>query len=125
MLLPTDTRGRSPHDVTFDPAWLDGVVSRAHARIPVLRNVPIDRESSWCGLYEMSPDHHALLGRAPGFENFWCINGSSGHGVMHAPALGLLLAEQIVHGASRTLDASALDPGRFLAGRPNPSPVLL
>jgi sarcosine oxidase subunit beta len=125
LLWPTDTRGSGPHDTTFDPAWLDGVVSRTQARVPALRNVPIDPETSWCGLYEMSPDHHALLGRAPGFENFWCINGSSGHGVMHAPALGLLLAEQIVHGAARTLDASALDPGRFAAGRPNPSPVLL
>lgn len=125
FLWPTDTRGSSPHDTSFDPAWLDGVVARAHARVPALRDVPIDAATSWCGLYEMSPDHHVLLGRAPGYENFWCINGSSGHGVMHAPALGLLLAEQVVHGAARTLDASTLDPGRFAAGRPNPSPVLL
>lgn len=125
LLWPSDTKGASPHDTTFDRSWLDGVLARAYARIPALRDVEIDAEMSWCGLYEMSPDHHVLLGRAPGFENFWCINGSSGHGVMHAPALGLLLAEQVVHGAARTLDVTALDPGRFAAGRPNPSPVLL
>lgn len=125
LLWPTDTRGSSSHDTTFDASWLDGVVSRAHARVPALRTVGIEPEMAWCGLYEMSPDHHVLLGRAPGFENFWCINGSSGHGVMHSPALGLLLAEQVVYGASRTLDASTLDPSRFAAGRPNPSPVLL
>src|SRR3712207_6853939 len=46
-------------------------------------------------LYEMSPDRHALLGRAPEVENLYLVNGSSGHGVMHAPALGQLIAEII------------------------------
>jgi hypothetical protein len=44
---------------------------------------------------------------------------------MHAPALGLLLAEQVVHGAARTLDVTALDPDRFRRGQLNPAPVLL
>jgi sarcosine oxidase subunit beta len=73
----------------------------------------------------MSPDHHAILGAAPGLDNFWLINGSSGHGVMHSPALGQLLAEMILTGGAVSLDARALRPTRFLEGAPNPAPVLL
>lgn len=125
LLWPVDTRGADRYDTTLDTAWLDGVVSRAHRRVPALRSVPIDRAGSWCGLYEMSPDHHAILGAAPGIDNFWLINGSSGHGVMHAPALGLLLAEMILAGSATSLDVHALRPTRFLEGAPNPAPVLL
>lgn len=125
LLWPTDTVGADRFDTTFDASWLDGVISRAHRRVPALRAVPVDRAGSWCGLYEMSPDHHAILGAAPGLDNFWLINGSSGHGVMHAPALGQLLAEMILTGRATSLDAHALRPARFLEGAPNPAPVLL
>ena len=125
LLWPADTVGADRYDTTFDARWLEGVVSRAHQRVPALRSVPIDRAGSWCGLYEMSPDHHAILGAAPGLVNFWLINGSSGHGVMHAPALGQLLAEMILTGRAASLDARALRPTRFLEGAPNPAPVLL
>jgi sarcosine oxidase subunit beta len=124
LLWPTDTRGTDRYDTTFDASWMDGAVSRAHQRVPALRSVAVDRAGSWCGLYEMSPDHHAILGAAPGLQNFWLINGSSGHGVMHSPALGQLLAEMIT-GQAATLDAHALRTTRFLEGAPNPAPVLL
>ena len=67
----------------------------------------------------MSPDRHALLGRAAGVENFYLANGSSGHGVMHAPALGQLLAEMILDGEAHALDVRALRPSRFAEGEPN------
>jgi sarcosine oxidase subunit beta len=73
----------------------------------------------------MSPDRHALLGLAPGFDNFYLANGSSGHGVMHAPALGQLLAEIILDGAATSLDTHALRPSRFDEGEPNVGPALL
>jgi sarcosine oxidase subunit beta len=72
----------------------------------------------------MSPDKHALLGLAPGLENLWLANGSSGHGVMHSPALGLLLAEMIA-GRPPSLDVHALRPSRFAEGHPNFAPELL
>ncbi len=124
LLWPVLTRGATPDDVTFDFAWLEGIESRMRSRIPGLAGVDIDRPGCWCGLYEMSPDQHALLGKAPGVDNLWCINGSSGHGVMHSPALGLLLAQQVA-GLTPALDTAALDPARFLRGEPNPAPVLL
>jgi sarcosine oxidase subunit beta len=73
----------------------------------------------------MTPDKHALVGRAPGVENLYLANGSSGHGVMHSPALGQLLSEIILDGKAETLDASALRPSRFDEGEPNVGPDLL
>jgi hypothetical protein len=90
-----------------------------------LRGVPVDPAGSWAGLYEMSPDKHAILGAAPGCENFFLVNGSSGHGVMHAPALGHLLAEIILDGRATTIDATPLRPTRFAEGDLNPVSELL
>ncbi|HEX8155618.1 MAG TPA: FAD-dependent oxidoreductase [Thermoanaerobaculia bacterium] len=91
-----------------DDAWLAEVLRLTRERVPVLRDVPVD--FTWSGFYEMSPDEHALLGRIR--DNEYVAIGSSGHGVMHAPALGQLLAEIIVDGEA-SLDVSALRPDRF------------
>jgi sarcosine oxidase subunit beta len=93
--------------------------------MPVLRQATIDRAGCWAGLYEMSPDKHAILGPADECPNLFLVNGSSGHGVMHAPALGHLLAEIICHGQARTLDVTSLRPGRFAAGELHPVSELL
>ncbi len=97
----------------WNAAWIDDVATVARVRVPCLSNVPIDVAACWGGLYEMSPDGHAIVGAAPGVPNLFFANGSSGHGVMHAPALGRLLAETIVDGAATSLDITALRPGRF------------
>jgi hypothetical protein len=44
---------------------------------------------------------------------------------MHALALGQLAGEMITEGRPVSLDASALSPGRFAAGRPLPSSEIL
>jgi len=113
LLMPTPGVPDRPFDASVDPEWIEDVTRTAHQRIPVLRDAVIDRDACWAGLYEMSPDHHAILGQAPGCPNLYLINGSSGHGVMHAPALGLLLAEIMSDGRAATLDVDALSPDRF------------
>ncbi len=125
LLWPQPSTSQDPFDDRFDEGWLPGLLERAHARVPVLRDVPVDRAACWAGLYEMSPDQHALLGRAPSLENLWLINGSSGHGVMHSPALGQILAEMILDGGARTMDAHALRPSRFAEGAAIPEFHLL
>jgi glycine/D-amino acid oxidase-like deaminating enzyme len=125
LLWPDEPRTADPYDHAFDDAWLPEVTSRAHRRIPVLRGVPVERDACWAGLYEMSPDRHVLLGAAPGVANLFLVNGSSGHGVMHSPALGQLLAEIILDGAASTLDVHSLRPSRFSEGEPVESPELL
>lgn len=81
--------------------WLTRRAPRAAAPQP---------ESHWTGSYEMTPDHHPLVGatEAPGV---WACCGFSGHGVMHSPAIGESLAAMIL-GETPPLDISALSPLR-------------
>jgi sarcosine oxidase subunit beta len=101
-------------DATFDPSWLPQVLAFTKARIPCLRDVPIDPDACWAGLYEMSPDHHAILGRSA-LANLYLANGCSGHGVMHAPAIGQVLSELILDGRT-SIDIHSLRPSRFAEG---------
>lgn len=98
-----------PDDPCVDD-WLEQVQRKTAARMPRLAPIPI--EECWSGFYEMTPDGRAMVGRSPRFENLYLATGCSGHGVMHAPAIGQLLAELIVDG-SASIDISALDPRRF------------
>lgn len=107
-----------------DDVWMDEVVSRARKRIPLLRDAIIDTGHCWSGLYEMSPDRHAILGRHPRMPNVYLANGSSGHGVMHSPAIGQLLAEMILDGTT-SIDVTDLRPSRFEKGKPIDGPTLL
>ena len=113
LLMPFDFDAQ---DLTYDPAWLPALLARTHARVPALRDVPI--ETGWAGLYEVSPDGHALLGRHWDAQNLYLANGSSGHGVMHSPALGKLLSEIVLDGRAHSLDVHSLRPERFLEGQP-------
>lgn len=112
LLLPSEG-GADPFGVSVEPAWIECVARVAHARVPCLANAEIDRAACWAGLYEMTPDGHAIVGVAPGVPNLALANGASGHGVMHAPAFGQLVAEVVLDGAATSLDVSALSPERF------------
>ena len=125
LLWPTPGVPGDPFDIRLDADWIADVTRMARERVPTLEDVPVDVAASWAGLYEMSPDKHAILGRAPDMDNFYLINGSSGHGVMHAPALGCLLAELVSDGRFSSLDATPLRPARFAEGAPNPASSLL
>jgi sarcosine oxidase subunit beta len=83
-------------------------------RVPVLEKARIAR--GWAGLYEISPDHHAILGRVPGVEGFILANGFSGHGFQHSPAVGKVISELIVDGKAVTIDISSLSIERFEKG---------
>jgi sarcosine oxidase, subunit beta len=125
LLLPDEPDVADPFDQSVEEAWVGAIVEAARERVPCLEGASVDREGCWAGLYEMSPDSHALLGRAPEVENLYLANGSSGHGVMHSPALGQLLAEIMSGGRALALDAHALRSSRFAENEPNLAPTLL
>jgi sarcosine oxidase subunit beta len=125
LLRPDEPRTEDPFDASVEDEWVSEVVRRARECVPCLGEIEVERGACWAGLYEMSPDRHALLGRARGVENFYLANGSSGHGVMHSPALGQLLSEIILDGEATTLDTHPLRPTRFDEGEPNEGPDLL
>jgi sarcosine oxidase subunit beta len=124
LLLPDDHPAPDPFDTSFDESWLPKVVARSHQRVPCLRTVPIDRHACYAGLYEMSPDRHAIVGESPERRGFYLVNGSSGHGVMHAPVLGEIVALLIL-GQPLPLDLSPLRPTRFAEGALNPETGVL
>lgn len=115
LLLWPDTPEGDPADTNVPPQWLARVRELTDERVPPLRNVAFDRAAAWGGLYEMSPDRHVILGALPEIENLLFANGSSGHGVMHAPAIGQLVSE-LVRGEATSFDVRPLRPSRFAEG---------
>jgi len=93
--------------------FLPEVVERGLARLPLLERATI--RTGWAGFYEDTPDKHAILGRAPGLEGFVCAAGFSGHGLMHAPATGELIAE-VICGLPPSVDIAPLRLARFAEG---------
>lgn len=102
-------------DESVDEAWELVHLEAAIQRLPLLAQA--GRLAHWAGLYEMTPDHHPILGAVPGLAGYYLITGFSGHGFMHGPVSGLLLAEIILDGRATTLDVSSLDYGRFSQNR--------
>jgi sarcosine oxidase subunit beta len=83
-------------------------------RVPVLENAHVAK--GWAGLYEISPDHHAILGRVPEIEGFILANGFSGHGFQHSPAVGKVIAGLITEGRAKTIDIAPFSIERFEKG---------
>lgn len=103
-------------DVDWD--WLEPTTVAGCYRFPVLERARLVDRRCWAGLYEITPDHMPILGRHPRLPNYVDASGFSGHGVMHSPATGLLIAEEILDGRATTIDIDGLRVTRFEAGRP-------
>jgi glycine/D-amino acid oxidase-like deaminating enzyme len=116
LLLWNDPDEPYGERLDWETSWLKQVLPYARRRLPVLAETMVSPRRCWAGLYEMTPDRHPILGPAPGIEGLYLANGFSGHGVMHSPAVGRLIAEQILHGATRSLDVSSLGLERFARG---------
>jgi len=111
---PEETPG---YKTDFDASFIEKILARAADRVPVFENVEVDPKRAWAGLYEMTPDHHPILGESPEVPGFFFANGFSGHGVMHAPATGKILSDLILTGKTDLIEASLLNFSRFAEGR--------
>ncbi|MDD2922356.1 MAG: FAD-dependent oxidoreductase [Anaerolineales bacterium] len=83
-------------------------------RMPIVEKA--SRASHWAGLYEVTPDAHPIYG-ATNVNGFYLCAGFSGHGFMHGPISGKLMAEYILDGKFSSVDVSMLDLKRFEEGR--------
>jgi sarcosine oxidase, subunit beta len=111
---PDETPG---FKTNFDDGFIEKILLHAAARVPIFENVAVNPKRAWAGLYEMTPDHHPILGPVPGVPGFFLANGFSGHGVMHAPATGKILSDLILRGTTDLVDAKLLDLQRYAEGR--------
>jgi sarcosine oxidase subunit beta len=82
----------------------------ATARMPMLEKAGL--VSHWAGLYEVTPDAHPIFGSTP-VEGLYLVGGFSGHGFMHGPISGKLIAEYILDGKFQSVDVSMLNLARF------------
>ena len=103
-------------DQSVDPEWELVAMEAAAKRLPLLEIAGV--ASRLAGLYEVTPDAHPILGSTP-LEGFYLCAGFSGHGFMHGPICGQLLAEEILNGRATTLNIDNLRFERF-AGRHTP-----
>jgi len=101
----------------FEPSFVEKILTRAASRVPCLSDAAVNPRRAWAGLYEMTPDHHAIIGPAPNVAGLYFVNGFSGHGVMHSPASGRITADLILKGQSDLIDAGQLSVERFAEGR--------
>jgi sarcosine oxidase, subunit beta len=102
-------------DTNFDEAFIAKVYERAEHRAPFLSATEVIRKKCRAGLYENTPDHHAIIGGCK-VEGLYFCNGFSGHGVMHSPASGRAIAEIVLDGEASFLDVSCLCLERFASG---------
>ena len=101
----------------FDPAFIEKILTYAANRVPAFAELAVNPRRCWAGMYEMTPDHHSILGPAPEVRGLFFANGFSGHGVMHSPATGRIISDLILRGKTNIIDADTLSVRRFAEGR--------
>jgi sarcosine oxidase subunit beta len=114
LLLSGPLDSEPSFNLNIDYEAMAEASENAMYRVPVLEKARIAR--GWAGLYEISPDNHAILGRIPEVEGFILANGFSGHGFQHSPAVGKVIAELISEGKTTTIDIAPLSIERFKKG---------
>ena len=107
MSDPDETPG---FKLTRSDAWLSGLGETMQRRAPSLVDTGI--VSGWAGLYEMTPDHNALIGVADEVDRFLYATGFSGHGFLMGPAVGEVMRDLYL-GVEPFVDIGALHARRF------------
>ncbi len=115
ILTGMSNRHEAPgFDTRVDEAWRLRHLEQAVARLPMLADSELAAE--WAGLYEVTPDDQPIIGRIPQVGGLYVCAGFSGHGLMHGPAAGFLMAEEILDGGAHSIDVAPLRYERFASG---------
>jgi sarcosine oxidase subunit beta len=111
LLIGMSNRSERPgFDQNVDEDFELVNLEAAIGRMPLVERA--GRASHWAGLYEVTPDAHPIFGPTP-VDGFFVVAGFSGHGFMHGPVAGKLMAERVLDGRFATVDVSILDLARF------------
>jgi sarcosine oxidase subunit beta len=100
----------SRFELSFPPNYDERIISKAVARVPSLSKASISYSDM--GLYEMTPDANPIASGIGQVNGLYCCAGFAGHGFMHAPSMGKLMAEMVV-GERPHLDLSSYNARRF------------
>jgi glycine/D-amino acid oxidase-like deaminating enzyme len=96
------------------PPLLGRLLGQVH---PAARDARIVR--CWAGLLDFASLEVPMVGRLPAADGTpvpggYLACGLTGHGLVYAPVIGLLLAELISAGEARSLSLAPFDPGRYV-----------
>ena len=114
MSDPDETPG---FNLNRSDAWLPDLARAVQRRAPALTNAGI--KSGWAGLYEVTPDHNALIGESATVKRFLYATGFSGHGFLMGPAVGEVLRDLYL-GRPPSIDVEGLSVERFAASVARP-----
>jgi len=114
-------QGAGSFSTALDWSLAEPLVERVVRRAPVLADAQLMR--TWTGLYEMTPDQTGIVSAVPGVAGLHVIAGFSGHGFMHGPIAGQLMAELIADGRATTVDIAPLALERFARGEIHLEPL--
>ncbi|MFF4603403.1 NAD(P)/FAD-dependent oxidoreductase [Streptomyces sp. NPDC001339] len=117
LLGMSDPRQEPGFGREFTREWLEPFRAAARRRAPALSELPVT--GGWAGLYEMTPDHNALIGEADGISRFLYATGFSGHGFLQAPAVGETVRDLYL-GTTPAVDVAPLTAARFAGHRSRP-----
>ncbi|MGI9520881.1 MAG: NAD(P)/FAD-dependent oxidoreductase [Hyphomicrobiaceae bacterium] len=106
------------HSGYFANYFEDVIWPMLAALVPKFETIRLHR--SWAGHYAQNTlDGNMIIGKySPGHDNIITACGFSGHGIMHAPAVGRALCELALTGRYQTLDLSRFEIGRVRRNDP-------
>lgn len=114
-MSPPEEQEHDHSDLEVDYDFFDNEIwpKLAH-RVPAFEGLKM--KSAWAGYYDYNyADHNLIIGHHPYFKNFYLANGSTGHGLQHAPAIGRCVSELIIYNEFRTIKLDSFGFNRFLS----------
>ncbi len=120
VLAMPESAPRWGTDEMVDEALAEDWMRRIAHRYPAAAGLPVAR--AWAGLYDMTPDAHPIIG--PVGEGIYAACGFSGHGFMQSPAVGRIVAGELLDGGT-DFDLTPYRLDRFAAGAVFPETAIL
>ncbi|HTU98802.1 MAG TPA: FAD-binding oxidoreductase [Solirubrobacteraceae bacterium] len=90
--------------------WVPDLLQIASRRAPRIADTGI--KGGWAGLYEVTPDHNAIIGESERVSRFLYATGFSGHGFLQGPAIGEILRDLVLE-RPPFVDIAPLSVARF------------
>lgn len=123
LLMGMSYRGEEPgFRLDYSEEWLADLTDAIGHRAPALLDIGIAHR--WVGLYEVTPDHNALVGESASTSRFLYATGFSGHGFLQAPAIGEVIRDLFLHRVP-TIDVRPFDVTRFAGGALRPEVAIV
>jgi sarcosine oxidase subunit beta len=111
LLIGMGKEESDEEDPQVDWSFLDAVVEHSMHRAPALAVAGV--KNGWAGLRSLTPDDDPILGEAEHLQGFYNDCGWGGHGVMNAPAGGMVVADLIIDGDTDLVNAQPFRAERF------------